>query len=260
MLLITSLKITPEEVDSLVAKMRKDRDNIRELFSAIVSIKEVDKAVLKIDALAGAFTDSLDKIPVHIVTLKLSMSTQYNDKCTKCILRLRKDLSREEKDIVFNVLEKEKEVIDKLQRKNMENKITLGFLTKFRITRFVKKFKERYAKRKEQQKQEEKEYAKIAKQALVLDDERRLDLEEEIANLKGNLDLAIKELKAPELIAKYKNKIDKLPYQKYFICFSEDILCWKTKSSSNKIEGRVYISNIENITVERDVYITIVGA
>ncbi len=86
MLVICSLKYTPDERNLLVAKIETDRKNMHDLFANMLSTKDVDKAMEKLDSLMIALNGNLEDVPAHIVKLRVAMGKQYNDNCTVCIL------------------------------------------------------------------------------------------------------------------------------------------------------------------------------
>lgn len=253
MLIVCSTKISPDDRPSLIEKMEKDRNNIEELFKSLVSSKDIEVAMEKLDLLIGALKDEIDKVVSHIVKLKISLGKAFNDNCVKCVLRLRKDVSKDEKMALLDIIEKQAATIKSAERKGMGKLFTKSLMTEFRILNYVQKFRERFALKQELMLQKEK--YKLNKDMLGLDEESQLEVEEDLINLRGILEFASEKYKDAKELEKMKEKIHKQSYKKKFFSFLEDIISWKEKTTSKQAEGKVYLVTIEEVTAERDLYI-----
>ena len=82
MLLICSLKYTPDEKTQLVDKIKKDKISMHELFSSIMPSRDVEPSIAKLTTVEDAFLGPTEAIPSHILKLKSSLGTQWNDNCS----------------------------------------------------------------------------------------------------------------------------------------------------------------------------------
>ena len=256
MLLICSLKFKAEEKGELLAKMATDKLNIRELFSVMLLPKDVDKSLEKIDLLTKALSDNLEEVPALIAKLKVAMGSQFNDNCTKCILRLRSDLTREEKVAIVEVIQSQKSLIEQAEKKEQRRVIKCNLLTEMRILNWLQRFRVR--REQKLRLMADRDAARLQKQTLGIDEERKLEIEEELLGVRGYLDFYSCEAKSLQEFERIRVKPEKLDYNKYFFFFSDDVLQWKKKNTSSKSEGKVFITAIEEIGVEKDKYLCFV--
>lgn len=82
MLLICSLKFAPEEKDVLLTKIKADKKSMHDLFSAIMTTRDVDPSIAKLTSVESALEGPPSEIPVHIVKLKVALGPQWNDNCS----------------------------------------------------------------------------------------------------------------------------------------------------------------------------------
>ena len=264
MLIICSLQYKPEDKSELINKINKDKTNIEDLFKQLVSTKEIDAAMEKLDSLIGGLVDSLENTAVHIVKLKVSMGKQFNENCIvasadqKCILRLRQDFSKEQKHAVIDAINKQSEIIKLAERKEMTKMFTRSVMAEFKILSYLSRFRARYEKKKLVLAERDK--TKLQKLTFSLDEERKLEIEEEIIGMRSNIELYSDGCYGPEGLEKLKGKLHKLSYAQMHFSFLDDVLLWKKKNTASKAEGKVYMNTIEQLVVEGDLYILFVGS
>ncbi len=169
---------------------------------------------------------------------------------------MRKDFSREEKNLVIDSIEKHSDIIRQLEKKELMKVFTKSAMTEYRILNWLQRFRQRYEVKKKTQ--ADKEAAKLQKQTLGIDEERRIELEEEISSLRGQLEVAIEDFKGEEQFDKLRSKAAKQSYSSLYVSFMDEVLSWKKKNTSTKPEGKVYYKLIEDIRVEGTQYICFV--
>lgn len=82
MLLICSLKFTPDERPVLVDKIKADKKSMEDLFLNILSSRDVEPSIAKLTAMIESLTGPPDGIPGHIFKLKVALDKKWNDNCT----------------------------------------------------------------------------------------------------------------------------------------------------------------------------------
>lgn len=80
-LLICSIKYTPEEKQELIEKIKKDRNSMEELFLNILSKRETTPAIDKLEFLLEALSGAPEKIPENIFKLRIALDKKWNDNC-----------------------------------------------------------------------------------------------------------------------------------------------------------------------------------
>lgn len=249
MLLICSLKYAPEEKQELVAKIAKDKTAMHDLFSNILSSRDVDPSIAKLTAVESALNGPPEEIPVHVVKLKLALGNQWNDNCTKCILRLRKDLPKEEKIAVMKAIDNQGALIKGAQRKEMGKLITKSVMMEFKISKFVHDFRNRYERKK---KDIEMKKQMALKEEVLAGPSDHAETVEGCMSVRGNMEFKLRTYENKTVLERVKSKGETNTLDKFYFCFFDDILAWKQKSNSTKVEGKVFLVSIEEIGPERD--------
>lgn len=82
MLLICSVKYAPEDKDQLLSKIKADKKSMHDLFSNIMSSRDVEPSIAKLTSVEQALEGPPTEIPVHIIKLKVALGIQWNDNCS----------------------------------------------------------------------------------------------------------------------------------------------------------------------------------
>ena len=255
MLLICSLKFTPDEKQELVAKIKKDKHAMEELFKNIMSSRDVDPSIAKLTSVEDALMGPATEIPVHIVKLKLALQSQWNDNCTvasphqKCLLRLRKDIPKEEKIAIMKSIENQGQLIKGAQRKELGKLMSKSLMTEFKISRFVANFRARFEKKK---KDIELRKNIALKEEILTGPSDSVDSVESCMSVRGNLEFKLRAYESKTVLDRVKSKGETNTLDKFYFCFFDDILAWKQKSNSTKVEGKAFLVSIDELGPERD--------
>jgi hypothetical protein len=223
-----------------------------------VPAKDLEQSIKKLDTLANALGGPAEEVPVSLVQLKVALGKQFNLNCTKCVLRLRSDFEPPKKQAILDALRKQEEIIKVAQRKEVGRKITKSLMIEYRVSTFVDKFRIRCAARKKAE--QERISSQLQKKTLVLDDDRRLEIEETLPTLRTSHELSCAPCSNGEEFARLRSTIETVSYKKSFFSFAENSLVWKEKITSAKPAGRVQMSRVLDIAVDGDVFVSMVNS
>lgn len=81
-LLICSLKYTPDDRMAFIDKIVKDKRNMEELYKGMLPVKDVDNAMNKLMELVTALKTNQAGIVASVIKLKTTLGPQYNENCT----------------------------------------------------------------------------------------------------------------------------------------------------------------------------------
>ena len=142
------------------------------------------------------------------------------------------------------------------EKKGNGRLLMIKLMLAYRVQQVFRRFKVRYAKRQ----------ADLEKQMerALLEETLKMNLgagptEEEMMGIRANLDLCIDNYNNPGDVARMKQKANNLSYTKFFLCFMDDIIAWKTKAAASSVEGKVFLVNIQDIGTEKDLFLHFVG-
>lgn len=171
---------------------------------------------------------------------------------------MRKDLNKESKLLVLQTLEKEDDLIRQAERAKMTKIMCRTMMIEYRIVTMVQRFRARYQKKKAMM--AERENTRLRRQTFSLNDERKLELEEEVLTLSGTLLFASSDKKSHQgSFERIKTKLPKLSFSKFHFYFLEGVLIWKKKKEAPKPEGKVYMFSVEEIQVEGELHLMFVN-
>lgn len=252
-LLLSTLQYAPEDGKKFLKKVENEREIIFDIFTELLSEKEVQKGLQKLDLLVECFILPSDKVVVSIANLKIQMKhNNFNNKCIKCILRMRTDITRQEKKMMFKVLEKQACKIKNKERQDLGKMFKKTIMTDMLVHQFCEKFKARFNRKKQEMRQ--KVQNQLNNELLKIEANERVEIEEESISLRGFLGIA--EIPFNDDKKKYgviKN-IKKCKFIKMHFSFLDDIIVWRKKPTSKKIKKRVYLVTIDDLGVEGQRY------
>jgi hypothetical protein len=76
------------------------------VFSSVIAEKDVEDRITSLNLLIKSLKRPVDDVVIQVVNLRLSMKQKnFNTKCIKCILRMRQDITREEKIAMLKLIE-----------------------------------------------------------------------------------------------------------------------------------------------------------
>ena len=170
---------------------------------------------------------------------------------------MRPELTKDQRKEVMDAMDKKAKDQELQQRKEKAKAVEKTPMIEYKIKRMFRNFKARYKKRKELLAQKEREKSENDKLLELGKD--AVDIEE-LMGTRGNVDLSIEKFQNPADVNHYKENPHKLGFEKLFVCFFDDIIAWKKKSSSSNVEGKVFLVSILEIGSSKDVFLYFVAA
>jgi hypothetical protein len=170
---------------------------------------------------------------------------------------MRPDLTKEQRKEVMEEIEKKAKQMELHDRKVKAKVVEKTPMIEYKIRRMLKRFRARYQKKKELIAQKEKE--KSENESLLQLGKDAIDVEE-LMGTRGNAELSIEKFQNPADVNHYKDNPQKLGYEKLFMCFFDDIIAWKKKSSASNVEGKVFLVSILEIGSCKDLFMYFVEA
>lgn len=158
---------------------------------------------------------------------------------------------------MMEIVKKQKYLIEEASKKEQQRMRRKGRI-ETRILDCLQRFRQRYQAK--QKLKADREVAKEAMQTFKLTEERRLELEEEILSMKEVLEFHVEDCVSANEMIKLKIKFPKLSYSSMYFSFSEGVIVWKKSANPGKPDGKVYLSMIEEVGIEKDYYFYFVGA
>lgn len=148
-------------------------------------------------------------------------------------------------------VEKQAESLASERKKELRRIFTANLLFEYRVTKYLAAFRLRYAKRKA-----EKEALK--NQALTNElfsnlSDRENTVESHTAT-RGYLEFKLRVFENQAVLTRVLNKGSKNTMEKLYFCFYDDILAWKDKNTSQKVKGKVFLTTIDNVLPEQDLF------
>ncbi len=170
---------------------------------------------------------------------------------------MRPDLSKEQRKEVMEEMDNKARELELKERKEKAKAVEKTPMIEYKIKRMFRNFKARYEKKKELVAQKEKE--KRENDSLLDLGKDSIDVEE-LMGTRGNIELGIEKFQNPADVNHYKDNPQKLGYEKLFMCFFDDIIAWKKKSSASNVEGKVFLVSILEVGSCKNLYIYFVAA
>lgn len=252
-ILLSTLQYSPEECDSLLKKVENEREIMFDIFTELLPEKEVKRGLKKVDLLTECLTLPSDQVVVSVANLKIQMKRKnFNNKCIKCVLRMRKDITIEEKKMMFKVLEKQACKIKNKERRDLGQLFKKTIMTDQLVHTFCQKFKARFAKKKAAMRL--KEQNQLNNELLKIEANERLEIEEESISLRGFLGIAEVPFKDDQKKYSVIRNISRQKFTKMHFSFLDDIIVWRKKPTSKKVKKRVYLVTIDDMGVEGEKY------
>lgn len=242
-----SVKYKQTEQKQFTEKLEKEIEIINDFFDGKAGKKDYKENVQKLDDLYQCLVAPSDKVIVNILNLQIKLRDKFNEKCMKCLMRLRSDITEKQKKRIYRLIQEEEDRISAINRKNLGKMLYRGIMTEFRIHQFVQKFRERKRIRDANKKKK----AQIQKDQTVMhiNDNERLEVEEAAIGMRGMLKWCTKKLKKGEDPEELIYKAANFKYQTSHFSFLNELFLWKETASSHDHLGRVYILSIDKIGV-----------
>ena len=147
MIIVMSMKYKVTEKEVLQDKLETEIEIIEDLFKDKLTKKIFEDNKIKLSKLISVFTSPADSLNTLFGDLIVGMGDKFNEKSIKCILRIRSDLSKDEK---HEILKELKQVNDKLQKKSKSSRNSFGpYFLKLKVSRYLKGLRKRIQEKKE---------------------------------------------------------------------------------------------------------------
>ena len=106
---------------------------------------------------------------------------------------MRSDIPKATKQMIMDAIDKQAGLIKQAEKKELMKVFTNNVLTEFRIINWLQRFRQRYEIKKKTIL--DKEAARLQRQTLGIDEERKIELEEEVSSLRGILEFSIEDFR-----------------------------------------------------------------
>lgn len=169
---------------------------------------------------------------------------------------MRPDLTKEQRKEVMEDMDRKAKEREAQERKEKAKAVEKTPMIEFKIKRMFKNFKARYQRKQDLIAQKEKEKSETDKMVELGKD--AVDVEE-LMGTRGNLDFSIEKFQNPADVNHYKENPHKLGFEKLFVCFFDDIIAWKKKSSASNVEGKVFLVSILEVGICKDLFMFFVA-
>lgn len=164
-------------------------------------------------------------------------------------MRLRPDFTAKEKETLIKLLDKEKQKLIKISKKDAALEFYRAVSREIKVMKFISNLRKKIIRKKEmkkkaQEKAEKDEYLQINKN-------ERLEIEEQAIGMKGSLMVTRKQYKQADVLGAIASELSAngKKYDKYYFTIQDDFMLMKEKSTSNDFICRVYFSKLEHIGV-----------
>lgn len=149
MIVILSQKYKKSKSHELLNKVLEEIEIFQDFFEEHVSRKDIKTNKEKLQDLIKVFTGSPEEIVPYIFNLRVKLRDKFNEKCMKCLMRIRPDFDKEKRNHVYNLVKEEEEKIMSESKMNSGKMFYKGIMTEFRIHNFVDRFRARMKEKKE---------------------------------------------------------------------------------------------------------------
>lgn len=249
---LQSVQYTPEEIDQYIKRLRQEFELIRDIFSSILKEKDMKEMMKKGDNLMDSLTLPPDQIKTPIQFLMLDMRPDFNTNCSKCILRLRGDIPRDQKIAILGEVLSEFSALRVEKNKNFGRMFKLKMMVNYRVKKFITILRDRAREKKKivNQKKRENQINELN----IINNNTDVDVEEEHLSARGYLKVSRQKFNSPQQKQSIIENAQKGSYQNGHFSFLDDIFVWKNQHTSNKPFLRVFLTSIEEVGVESDKY------
>ena len=169
----------------------------------------------------------------------------------KCLLRLRNDMLKDKKLEIMAEIEKQAEAVQKEKKKKHTAALGKNLMFEFRVSKMVAAFRIRHQKRKTFM--EEKKTQALNENIL----KGPTDIEDTVEahmSTRGILAFKMRGYESEVVLKRVISKGEGNSLDKFYFCFYDDILAWKEKSNSHKVQGKVFLTSIISIGAEKEKY------
>lgn len=146
-------------------------------------------------------------------------------------------------------IEKQAEAIVAEKKRKLTAAMGKNLMFEYRVSKMVAAFRIRYEKRKAQRKDLENQ---VMKDHILSGPGDMKDTVESHMSLRGVLEFKLREYENEIVLKRVISKGASNSLDKFYFCFYDDILAWKEKISSHKVEGKVFLTSIQDIGPEQD--------
>lgn len=247
MIVIMSQKYKSKETKLMLDKMKVEIEIFQDFFEEQISKKDFTAGKEKIENLIKTLTGNEEEIIHHIFELRMKLRDKFNEKCMKCLMRLRKDFNKKKRAKVIQMLEEEEEKMKNASKRNIGKMFYKGIMAEFRIHQFVQKFRLKLQLKKENLRkkvQQEKDRA-----VKTINENERMEVEEAAISLRGNLRWCKKTIAHNQNEEAIIGYADNYHYATSHFYFDHDLLLWKEKNTSTQILGRINLAALKDVGV-----------
>lgn len=246
MIIAKSQKYGIKDKSILADKIATENELSLNVFKDFISNKEFEIGKSQLEAIHKVFIADKDELMTYISTLRLNLRETFNLNCIKLILRLRPDLSKENKEATIAFIIGVKKTLKASDRITLGKMLNKALYTEVRVREFLDKLRKNIAEKKEllaktDQKNRESELMQVLPS-------ERIQVEMDSLTLTGEIDFYCTNMpKGAETHKYFMNNKSKFNYTKKYFFFTDDILNWKEKVTDKPISSRCYLIAIKDM-------------
>ena len=193
--------------------------------------------------LKEALSKPADMVYEAITELMVEMPHEFNEKCIKCILRIRYDIPRPEKIAMLKRITENIGTLEEVKKKNLGRLFKMTIMIEVNVRKFVDKL--RFLVEERKKKLSSSKRNKLNRELNNITLNAKLEIEEATFTLRGYLEVCMKKFSNEGKRDEFIEKCEKYKYQKAHFSFLDDIFVWKKKPNSDKPELRIFMTTID---------------
>jgi len=249
-LIVQSLKFLPSELADYKALIALQLDLIQEAFNLILDKKDVDQRLRPIMLIQSTLVEPPEEIVVTFAHLMIEIKDSYNERCTKCILRIREDIPTKQKSLIVKLIAQNNVEIEKKAKRDWVDLFRRTIMLEVHVHKFIRILKDKVKDRREKQKFETN--VRINEELQFIDNSKQREIEISSQLLRGFLSLKHTDMSDPAQILQIVDACirNDSPWKSYHFSFLEGILMWKKEPTSKKPTMRIFLATINVIGMD----------
>ena len=242
-----SVSYKQNEQKKLTDKLEKEIEIVNDFYDGKISKKEFAENTQKLDDLFQCLVAPSDKVVLNIMNLHVKLGDKFNEKCMKCLMRLRSDINDKQKQRIYVLIKEEEDRIKQMRRVNFSKSFYSTIMSQFKIHQFVIRFRER--KRLRDLNKKKKEQVQKDQAIMQINDNERHAVEEAAIGMRGMMSWCKKIISAHTDPDDVVNKARTFKFEQSYFSFLNELLIWKQESNSSEQQGRVFLIQVDKIGV-----------
>lgn len=156
---------------------------------------------------------------------------------------------KDKKLAIIAEIDKQSEALNIEKKKGLTASMSKNLMFEYRISKMVAAFRVRYQKRKDLKADRENQ---ALRDNILKGPSDMEDTVESHMSTRGTLEFKLREFESEVVLKRVISKGASNTLDRFYFCFYDDILAWKEKSNSHKVDGKVFLTSIDQIGAEKD--------